>query len=224
MEDFLRRSPLMGYRLPSIRSFFIRFALHGSGMRFGMHRNKPPKSYFRPRPETSPSSFYPDRAPKTVENFVQYVKDKHYNGTIFHRVIPNFMVQGGGFTSAMQQKATRALVPLKPNNKLKNDRGTIAMARTSDPNSATAQFFINVVDNQNLNAPRPDGYGYTVFGKRDSRHGHHRQNPYSAHDQCRHVPDVPQTPIVINSASIGSLNHEQSSSRTPYRRLRCHHP
>jgi len=145
---------------------------------------------------------YPDRAPKTVENFVQYVKDKHYNGTIFHRVIPNFMVQGGGFTLAMQQKATRSPVPLEANNKLKNDRGTIAMARTSDPNSATAQFFINVVDNQNLNAPRPDGYGYTVFGK--------VIQGMDTIDKIRTVPttsagmyqDVPQTPIVINSATL----------------------
>lgn len=145
---------------------------------------------------------YADKAPKTVENFVQYVKDKHYNGTIFHRVIPNFMVQGGGFSTAMQQKTTRAPVPLEANNKLKNDRGTLAMARTSDPNSATAQFFINVVDNQNLNAPNPDGYGYTVFGK--------VIQGMDIIDKIRSVPtrsagmyqDVPQTPIVINSATL----------------------
>jgi peptidyl-prolyl cis-trans isomerase A (cyclophilin A) len=156
--------------------------------------------------QTTAGSFtvevYPDKAPKTVENFLQYVKDKHYNGTIFHRVIPNFMVQGGGFTSNMQQKPTRAPVPLEANNKLKNDRGTIAMARTSDPNSATAQFFINVVDNQNLNAPRPDGYGYTVFGK--------VLQGMDTIDKIRSMPttsagmyqDVPQTPIVINSATL----------------------
>ncbi|MDT7515788.1 peptidylprolyl isomerase [Rhodoferax mekongensis] len=145
---------------------------------------------------------YSDKAPKTVENFVQYVKDKHYNGTIFHRVIPNFMVQGGGFTPTMQQKATRAPIPLEANNQLKNDRGTIAMARTADPHSATAQFFINVVDNQNLNAPRPDGYGYTVFGK--------VIQGMDTIDKIRTVPttsagmyqDVPQTPIVINSATL----------------------
>lgn len=105
------------------------------------------------------------KAPKSVENFLQYVADKHYDGTIFHRVMDNFMVQGGGFTADLQQKNTRAPVPLEAGNGLKNDRGTIAMARTSNPNSATAQFFINVVNNDMLNAPSPDGYGYTVFGK-----------------------------------------------------------
>lgn len=108
---------------------------------------------------------HPDKAPKTVENFVQYVRDKHYDGTIFHRVMDGFMIQGGGFTADMQQKATRAPVSLEASNGLKNDRGTIAMARTANPNSATAQFFINVVNNPMLNAPNPDGYGYTVFGK-----------------------------------------------------------
>ncbi len=105
------------------------------------------------------------KAPKTVENFVQYVKDKHYDGTVFHRVIDGFMIQGGGFTADMTQKPTRAPIPLESRNGLTNGRGTIAMARTSNPNSATAQFFINVVDNAMLNAPNPDGHGYAVFGK-----------------------------------------------------------
>ncbi len=108
---------------------------------------------------------YPDKSPKTVENFLQYVSDKHYDGTIFHRVMDGFMIQGGGFTSDMQQKATRAPIVLEAQNGLKNDRGTIAMARTANPNSATAQFFINVVNNAMLNAPNPDGHGYAVFGK-----------------------------------------------------------
>ena len=107
----------------------------------------------------------PDKAPKTVDNFLQYVKDKHYDGTVFHRVIDGFMIQGGGFTADMKQKPTRAPVPLEAANGLKNDRGTIAMARTGDPNSATSQFFINVKNNDMLNAPNPDGHGYTVFGK-----------------------------------------------------------
>src|SRR5674476_1029547 len=84
---------------------------------------------------------YPDKAPKTVANFLQYVKDKHYDGTIFHRVINNFMIQGGGFDTSFNQKPTRAPIPLEANNGLKNDIGTVAMARTSNPNSATAQFF-----------------------------------------------------------------------------------
>ena len=107
----------------------------------------------------------PDKAPKTVENFLQYVKDKHYDGTIFHRVIDGFMVQGGGFTPGMAQKPVRAPIALEAANGLKNDKYTIAMARTNVPDSATAQFFINVKDNAMLNAPQPDGHGYAVFGK-----------------------------------------------------------
>jgi peptidyl-prolyl cis-trans isomerase B (cyclophilin B) len=114
---------------------------------------------------------YPAKAPKTVENFLQYVKDGHYNGTVFHRVIDGFMVQGGGFESSFKQKATRK--PIANEAKaaiaagLKNDVGTLAMARTSDPDSATAQFFINVNDNAFLNSgdPKGDGVGYAVFGK-----------------------------------------------------------
>lgn len=107
----------------------------------------------------------PEKAPKTVANFLQYVSDKHYDGTVFHRVIDGFMIQGGGFTADMRQKPTRAPVPLETSNGLKNAKYTIAMARTGDPNSATSQFFINVKDNTMLDAPNPDGYGYTVFGK-----------------------------------------------------------
>ncbi len=108
-----------------------------------------------------------DKAPKSVENFLQYVKDGHYKGTIFHRVIPNFMVQGGGFAADFAQKKTRAPIAIEANNGLRNDVGTVAMARTSDPNSATAQFFINHKNNDFLNhsAPTPQGWGYAVFGK-----------------------------------------------------------
>jgi len=110
---------------------------------------------------------YPDKAPKTVANFLQYVRDGFYNGTVFHRVIPGFMVQGGGFTADLQQKPTRGPVHNEADNNLKNTAGTVAMARTSDPHSATAQFFINVADNDFLNfrSPTRQGYGYTVFGK-----------------------------------------------------------
>ncbi|MBP8840209.1 MAG: peptidyl-prolyl cis-trans isomerase, partial [Giesbergeria sp.] len=107
----------------------------------------------------------PAKAPKTVENFLQYVKDKHYDGTIFHRVIDGFMVQGGGFTADMAQKPVRAPIALEAANGLKNDKYTIAMARTNVPDSATAQFFINVKDNAMLNARQPSGDGYAVFGK-----------------------------------------------------------
>lgn len=106
------------------------------------------------------------KAPKTVDNFVQYVNAGHYDGTVFHRVIENFMIQGGGFSTEMKEKPTRAPIGLESKTGLANQRGTIAMARTMDPNSATAQFFINVKDNAFLNATNsPDGNGYAVFGK-----------------------------------------------------------
>ncbi|MBU3724811.1 MAG: peptidyl-prolyl cis-trans isomerase [Burkholderiaceae bacterium] len=107
------------------------------------------------------------KAPKTVENFVAYVKSGHFNGTIFHRVMDNFMIQGGGFTDKMVQKPTNAPIKNEADNGLKNNKYTIAMARTSDPHSASAQFFINVADNDFLNfsSPTERGWGYAVFGK-----------------------------------------------------------
>ena len=108
----------------------------------------------------------PARAPKTVENFLQYVKSGHYSGTVFHRVIGNFMIQGGGFDQKFQQKPTRPPIQNEAKNGLKNDVGTIAMARTPDPHSASAQFFINLKNNDFLNAAEAqDGWGYAVFGK-----------------------------------------------------------
>lgn len=113
---------------------------------------------------------YPDKAPKTVENFLQYVKDGFYAGTVFHRVINGFMIQGGGHTADIYKggpgrKDTRAPIVLESQNGLKNDTGWVAMARTGQPNSATSQFFINVANNDSLNYPNPDGNGYAVFGK-----------------------------------------------------------
>jgi len=110
---------------------------------------------------------YPDKAPKTVDNFLGYVRSGHYNGTIFHRVIPEFMIQGGGFTPDMRQKPTGKPIVNEADNWLKNTRGTIAMARTPDPHSATSQFFINAVDNDYLNhkSKTPSGWGYAVFGR-----------------------------------------------------------
>ena len=108
-----------------------------------------------------------EKAPDSVENFVTYAKSGHYDGTIFHRVIPGFMIQGGGFDSSMQQKDTNPTIKNEAANGLKNDKGTVAMARTNVPDSATSQFFINVKDNDFLNhtSPTPQGWGYAVFGK-----------------------------------------------------------
>jgi peptidyl-prolyl cis-trans isomerase B (cyclophilin B) len=110
---------------------------------------------------------YPDKAPGTVKNFLTYVDDKFYDNTIFHRVISGFMIQGGGFTDDMNEKSTHSPILNEADNGLKNDKGTIAMARTPDPNSASSQFFINAKDNTFLNfrSKSPDGYGYCVFGK-----------------------------------------------------------
>jgi peptidyl-prolyl cis-trans isomerase A (cyclophilin A) len=139
------------------------------------------------------------KAPKTVENFVTYVKAGHYNGTVFHRVINNFMIQGGGMTADLKEKPTRPPIPLESRNGLNNDRGTIAMARTPDPNSATAQFFINVKDNNFLNAAQSqDGNGYAVFGKVISG--------MEVVDKIRAVPtapgDVPVKPVTIKKATL----------------------
>ncbi len=108
-----------------------------------------------------------EKAPVTVDNFISYVESGHYDGTVFHRVIPNFMIQGGGFEPGMNQKPTQQPIENEANNGLKNDEYTVAMARTNDPHSATAQFFINVNNNDFLNhtAPTPQGWGYAVFGK-----------------------------------------------------------
>lgn len=150
---------------------------------------------------------YPDKAPKTVENFLQYVRDKHYDGTVFHRVIDNFMVQGGGYDAGYTEKKTRAPVPHEGREALakggdKNVAGTLAMARTNDPNSASAQFFINVKDNDFLN-PTPSAFGYTVFGKVVS--GMDVVNKIKATPTGPGGPfpgDVPKTPILVNSATL----------------------
>ncbi len=147
-----------------------------------------------------------EKAPKTVENFLNYVKSGHYDGTIFHRIIDGFMIQGGGMDAEMNEKATNAPIENEADNGLKNDKGTIAMARTQDPHSATSQFFVNVKDNDFLNhsGKNMQGWGYTVFGKVTSG--------MDVIDKMRGVPtgrfgmhaDVPKEPVVINSATIVS--------------------
>jgi len=151
--------------------------------------------------ETSEGAFVvklePEKAPKTVANFLDYVKAGHYAGTTFHRVIPNFMIQGGGFTPDMQQKPTKAPIPLESRNGLSNKRGTVAMARTGDPNSATAQFFVNVTDNPFLDQP-----SYAVFGE--------VVQGMDVVDRIRAVPtgnqgpfqNVPTKPVIITKATV----------------------
>lgn len=145
---------------------------------------------------------YPEKAPKTVGNFLQYVKSGHYDGTLFHRVIPNFMIQGGGFDKEMKQKPTNPPIENEAKNGLKNGTYTVAMARTQAPHSASAQFFINVENNSFLDYPGQDGWGYAVFGKvikgtdvvdkikavKTASGGMHQ--------------NVPAKPVVIESASV----------------------
>jgi len=145
-----------------------------------------------------------DNAPKTVENFLAYASSGFYDGTIFHRVINNFMIQGGGFTTYMEQKPTQAPVDNEANNGLKNERGTIAMARTQDPHSATAQFFINVQDNDFLNhtGENMQGWGYTVFGKiTQGEDVLDKIRCVQTGSQGGHQ-DVPTEPIIIESISV----------------------
>jgi len=145
---------------------------------------------------------YPEKAPKTVDNFLAYVKAGQYNGTIFHRVIRGFMIQGGGYTTSFVEKPTRAPIPLESQNGLKNVAGSIAMARTSDPNSATAQFFINTVDNAGLDYPNPDGHGYAVFGKVTQGMDVVKRIEATPTTTRGPMADVPQKEIVIQSATI----------------------
>ena len=140
---------------------------------------------------------YPEKAPKSVENFIQYVKNDHYKGTIFHRVIDGFMIQGGGFDKDMKQKPTNAPIENEAKNGLKNEPYTLAMARTGAPHSASSQFFINVKNNSFLDYPGQDGWGYAVFGK--------VIKGMDVVDKIKAVPtnnSVPSKPVIIESASV----------------------
>jgi peptidyl-prolyl cis-trans isomerase A (cyclophilin A) len=175
---------------------------------FSYARAENPRVEFKTNMGSFTLELYPDKAPKTVENFLQYANSGFYKGTIFHRVIDNFMIQGGGFNPDMKQKETRAPIENEAGAAmkvgLKNETGTIAMARTSVPNSATAQFFINVKDNGFLDfrEPSPQGIGYAVFGRvvdgmntvlRISRVDTTTVGPFQ---------NVPQRPIVIESVTV----------------------
>lgn len=157
---------------------------------------------------------YPEAAPLTVANFLQYVESKHYDGTIFHRVIPGFMTQGGGYNAQMEQKPTKASIQNEAKKALEkglaNDRGTIAMARTGQPHSATSQFFINYKDNSFLNYPGQDGFGYTVFGRVISG--------MPVADQMAKVTilpgDTPAEPIVLISAKTIAAKADKKSNQS----------
>jgi cyclophilin family peptidyl-prolyl cis-trans isomerase len=158
--------------------------------------------------ETSAGNFtielYPEKAPKTVENFLQYVKDGFYDNTIFHRVINRFMIQGGGFERDMTEKNTRAPIINESDNGLLNDIGTVSMARTADPDSATAQFFVNLGNNQFLNytSPDPDSIGYCVFGKVTQGLDIIQKIGLSPTGNLGRHSDVPIKPITIKSVKI----------------------
>jgi peptidyl-prolyl cis-trans isomerase A (cyclophilin A) len=158
---------------------------------------------------------YAEKAPKTVENFIKYVKEGFYEKTIFHRVIDGFMIQGGGFTEKMEQKPTRAPIANEAQEGIKaglhNSVGTLAMARTADPDSATAQFFINLVDNVNLDYPRPDGYGYTVFGKVTEGMDVVQKIAKVATGNRSMYQNVPLSPVTIQSVKL--LGDKASSKK-----------
>jgi cyclophilin family peptidyl-prolyl cis-trans isomerase len=154
---------------------------------------------------TIKAELYPDKAPVTVENFLKYVDDKHYDGTIFHRVINDFMIQGGGFDDKMTEKNTRAPIKNEAANGLKNSVGMLAMARTSVPDSATAQFYINVKDNAFLDfrEPSPRGIGYAVFGKVIEGMDVVQKIKAVPTGFANGMQDVPKTPVVIKSVRRG---------------------
>ena len=143
---------------------------------------------------------YPEKAPKTVANFLAYVKSGFYDGLVFHRVIDGFMIQGGGMNAKLEEKQTRAPIENEAKNGLRNDAGTIAMARTQNPHSASAQFFINLEDNRSLNYPSPDGWGYAVFGKVTGGMDVVRKIGKEPTTTRGYQRDVPATPILIQSA------------------------
>lgn len=165
--------------------------------------DKNPKVLFETTAGDILVELYPDKAPVTVENFLKYVDDGFYDNTIFHRVIPGFMIQGGGLDIKMKEKDTRDGIKNEADNGLKNERGSIAMARTMDPHSASAQFFINLKDNDFLDyrAPTPDGWGYAVFGKVIDGMDVVDKIAKAKTGSVGHYDDVPKDSILITKAS-----------------------
>ncbi len=180
--------------------FFLLAAALGCGNALGQN----PQVELKTSQGSIVVELYADKAPKTVANFLQYVKDGHYGGTIFHRVIDGFMIQGGGFDRDMHEKKSRAPIENEAGNRVKNEVGTLAMARTPNPHSASAQFFINLKDNDFLNhrEPTPQGYGYAVFGK--------VTRGMDVVTKIAKVPtgnagphqNVPREPVIIESATV----------------------
>jgi peptidyl-prolyl cis-trans isomerase A (cyclophilin A) len=182
-----------------LRILILVFALFSS---FSVHAANP-QVEMKTSQGTLIIELYADKAPKTVANFLQYVQEGFFDGTVFHRVIQNFMIQGGGFTTEMKQKETRAPIRNEAKSSLRNEPGTLAMARTGDPHSATAQFFINLKANSFLDYPSRDGWGYAVFGK--VTQGFDIVEKIGALPTTRQStvpPDQPVTPIIIESVKL----------------------
>lgn len=187
----------------SRRSFIqLMSALSLTGAAYSAHAAETPHVSLKTNMGEIVLELYPEKAPKSVANFLQYVKTGHYNGTIFHRVIDNFMIQGGGFDKNMSQKPTNPPIENEAKNGLKNETYTVAMARTSSPHSASAQFFINVKNNSFLDYPSQDGWGYAVFGKVIK--GTDVVDKIKAVETTTVGPfqNVPAKPVVIESASV----------------------
>ena len=186
------------------RRHFIRLAaaLSLAGAAHGVMATENPQVSLKTSMGEMVLELYPEKAPKTVANFLQYVKSGHYNGTVFHRVIDGFMIQGGGFDKDMKQKPTQAPIENEAKNGLKNEAYSVAMARTSAPHSASAQFFINIKNNSFLDYPGQDGWGYAVFGKVIK--GTNVVDKIKAVETTHKgmFQNVPVTPVVIESASV----------------------
>ena len=169
---------------------------------FATDAAKPVRVEMKTSEGTITIELYQDKAPVSVANFVQYVRDGFYNGLIFHRVIDGFMIQGGGYKPDMSMKSPRASIVNEAKNGLKNEVGTIAMARTNDPDSASSQFFINLVNNDGLDYPNPDGHGYAVFGKVVSGLDVVQKIGKVRTGYSGFTPNVPKTPVIIESATV----------------------
>lgn len=205
----LAEKPVTGDRMPlppgrSIAVFRLLVVIAGMVASFGAGAANP-QVELKTTMGSMVVELYPDKAPATVANFLQYVKEGHYDGTLFHRVIPGFMIQGGGFTAQFREKPVHRPIRNEAANGLPNETGTIAMARTPDPHSATAQFFINVGDNRRLDFryPTVEGYGYCVFGKvvKGMDVVHRIEKVRTGPGPAPHQ-DVPVKPVVLESASI----------------------